>query len=317
MKYLAIPLIVLVAFINQSFGQSDQFIIRGKVTDAESNQPVAFASVGLKDSPISTVTNLEGDFNFKIHKSHIKDSIIVSSIGYELKTLRIPTDQCKEISITLQPSEVFLDAITVTDSLNGNEIIKLAVDRLSQNHPNQPTSMEAFYRERQMVDDAYVSLVEAALTVYDQFNIKKRRSPLRTKMRIDQLRRSLVYPHPLNSWWQEDNLLMHALSLNPIPYGFSTLEKALKKGQFIREGSTTVMGKKAYIVTDDNNYWSSTYFIQAGSYAVVRVEHNYDWQVDEPKRSSIQGDTSRLDIHFKQRHTVIDFKQIDNKFYPV
>lgn len=317
MKMKNILTVILVGCFSLLVAQERTKTIIGKVIAANFSDPIAFCSVSLKDSPISTVTNLAGEFSFSFPEKETNDTLLISSIGYDQEQLAIESiTEGRTITIRLTPSELLLEAITVTDSLTGNEVIQLALERLETNHPNQPTSMEAFYRERQMVDGDYVSLLEAAVTIYDKFNLKKRKSALRSKIKIDQLRRSLVFNHPYNSWWQEDNLLLHAWLLNPVPYNFSLLSRKLKKGTFNRDKTVSVHGRQAYIVHDYDLYWPTTYFIQAGTYAIVRVEQHFDAGVNGPKSSSIRGDSLMLDIAFQKRNTIIDFIKIDNKYYP-
>ena len=41
---------------------SQVFIITGKITDAQTNEPIAFANVSLKGKNIGTVTDFEGKY---------------------------------------------------------------------------------------------------------------------------------------------------------------------------------------------------------------------------------------------------------------
>lgn len=309
--------IVLLAFQLQTFGQESQ-ILKGVVQDSKTGDPIAFASVGLLGKPLSTVTNLDGQFAFNIPLELAADSVTISSIGYDLRTTAITAFKDDVVLLVeLVPSETLLDVVTVMDSLSGNEIMQLAAQKMETNHPNNPTSMKVFYRERQLLDGAYVSLVEAALTIYDEFNIKKRKSPLRTKVKVDELRRSLVYEHPFNSWWQQDNLMMHSWMLNPIPYSSRTIAKSAKNNEFKRVSKTTVLGQSAFVVeTNNEDFWKTTYYVQTGSYAVVRVEENFDEAIDGPKHWAMQGDSLLLDVHFKKRYVLVDFKKINNIYYP-
>ena len=300
-----------------SYGQRFKTLV-GKVIDSKTNDVIQFASIGLKSSPLSTVTNLKGEFTFNIPENLTRDSLIVSSIGYSVKSIPIRTFKVNNpLIIKLSQNETILNGVIITDSLDGTEIMRLALERMENNHPNFPISMNAFYRERQLVDGKYVSLVEAAVTIYDENDIRKRKSPLRTKVRVDQLRRSLVYEHPYNDWWQKDNLMMHAWSLNPIPYSLPALRKELRKEGYFREQNTAIHGKNTYVIkTVNTDYWSSVFFIQAQTYAFVRVEQNYDTVIDGHKEWHIKSDSITLDVHFKQRHTSIDFKEYQGKYYP-
>ncbi|MEM6359354.1 MAG: carboxypeptidase-like regulatory domain-containing protein [Bacteroidota bacterium] len=318
-------LIILVAVMSISDGMLAQVFtdstervkLSGRVMDRKTGNAVEFASVGLSGSPLSTVTNLKGEFVFKIPEALITDTLLVSSIGYKVK--RTPVSDFKKtdrIIIKLDQSETILAGVVVTDSLNGNEIMKLALERMKYNHPNFPISMNAFYREKQMVDGNYVSLIEAAITVYDQNNIKKRKSPLRSKIRVDQLRRSLRYEHPYADWWNKENLLLRGWNVNPVPYGYTGLNKAMRLKNYERIGKTVVKGNPTYIVRDrKSNFWSTEYFVQAETYAFVRVEEHYSFSEKESKGWKLEHDTLDIDVVVKKREVVIDFKEYQGKYY--
>ena len=317
--------IILVAVMSISNGMLAQVFtdstervkLSGRVMDRKTGNAVEFASVGLSGSPISTVTNLKGEFVFNMPKAFITDTLVVSSIGYTVK--RIPVSAFKEtdqVTVKLNQSETILEGVVVTDSLNGNEIMKLALERMKYNHPNFPISMNAFYREKQMVDGNYVSLIEAAITVYDQNNIKKRKSPLRSKIRVDQLRRSLRYEHPYADWWNKENLLLRGWNVNPVPYGYTGLNKAMRLKNYERIGKTVVKGNPTYIVRDrKSNFWSTEYFVQAETYAFVRVEEHYIFSEKESKGWILEHDTLDIDVVVKKREVVIDFKEYQGKYY--
>lgn len=292
--------------------------LSGIVIDQKQGNAIEFASVGLNTSPLSTVTNLNGQFTFNIPKDLIIDSLVVSSIGYAVKS--IPINAFKEsgqLVIKLKQSETILEGVVVTDSLDGNEIMRLALERMESNHPNFPISMNAFYRERQMVDGKYVSLVEAAITIYDKNNFRQRKSPLRSKIRVDQLRRSLRYVHPYADWWNKENLLLHVWNLNPIPYALSSLYKGLKFENYKRVGKTEIHGQHTYLVkNEESKFWSTTYFIQAETYAFVRVEEYYDASSYGPKGWKLDNDSLDIDVRVNIRHSVIDFKKFQGKYYP-
>ncbi len=111
--------------------------------------------------------------------------------------------------------------------------------------------------------------------------------------------------------------MMHSWRLNPIPYDSRLLEKSAKNDEFKRVGMASVLGKSAFVVeTDNTDFWKTTYYIQNGTYAVVREEENFDEAIDGAKHWEMQGDSLPLNVHFKTRHVTVDFNKIDNKYHP-
>lgn len=75
LRFLFLGLFLLITSV--SFGQ---YTLKGKVTDAETGDPIAFASVFLKGKTSGTTTDFEGNFLLKV--SSIGDSLSVSYLGY-------------------------------------------------------------------------------------------------------------------------------------------------------------------------------------------------------------------------------------------
>jgi hypothetical protein len=75
LRFLFLGLFIL--FSSVSFGQ---YILKGKVTDAETGDPIAFASVFLQGKTSGITTDFEGNYLLKV--SSIGDSLSVSYLGY-------------------------------------------------------------------------------------------------------------------------------------------------------------------------------------------------------------------------------------------
>jgi hypothetical protein len=71
-----IALLILSAFTAQTIysapadreknDQQTLLTLRGKVVDAESGEPLIFASVAVKETNVATITNIDGEFVIKI-----------------------------------------------------------------------------------------------------------------------------------------------------------------------------------------------------------------------------------------------------------
>ena len=57
--------------------------ISGKAVDILTNEPLQFASVGIKEKSIGTITNLQGDFDFHIPSEYRNEILVISMLGYK------------------------------------------------------------------------------------------------------------------------------------------------------------------------------------------------------------------------------------------
>jgi Family of unknown function (DUF5686)/CarboxypepD_reg-like domain len=98
-----------------------QTTLTGKVTDAQTLEPLAFANVVFKGANNGAVTEFDGSYTLTGKPK--EDSIIVVLIGYESKTIRIKRDTVQVIDVQLHPSMFTLEEITVTPGENPAHIL--------------------------------------------------------------------------------------------------------------------------------------------------------------------------------------------------
>lgn len=107
--------ILLIFFLyNHSLALSNQNVIKGKVTDAETTFPLPFASVGILGTSAGTTTSARGEF--ELAGNFAKDAVlVVSYTGYDRVEISIQDfDPSEDIIITLTPSFFNLDEVVVT-----------------------------------------------------------------------------------------------------------------------------------------------------------------------------------------------------------
>ena len=114
-------LLTLLLISNISFAQ---FILKGKIIDAKTNLPIESASISRNiESNAKAFTNDKGEF--EITSQQEKDSISITSIGYEKCFFEVKNNIVSKIS--LQPSVVSLKDITINSKNFGklNTISKI------------------------------------------------------------------------------------------------------------------------------------------------------------------------------------------------
>lgn len=107
---------------------SAQFIIKGKVTDAETGDPIAFANVILKGTSTGITTDFEG--NYILNPKVLADSIIVSYLGYVKQSKPLSQSPDQTINFQLRSASFDLEAFVFTAGENpAFEIIRKAAER--------------------------------------------------------------------------------------------------------------------------------------------------------------------------------------------
>lgn len=142
----------------------DNSVITGKIINGEDKEPLPFASIRLKNHPIGTISNEEGEFDFYIPKSKRNDTLNISFIGfnsYEVPLVNID----RELEIILTPSSNVLDEVILTEK-NPLDYIKKALERLPENYPQDPYQSIAYYREKFIENGAVINKEEGVFKTY-------------------------------------------------------------------------------------------------------------------------------------------------------
>ena len=140
-------------------------VLRGRVLDAETHQPIPNAQVGVADNRLGTSTNDDGRFVLSIPPAYAPERLTVALLGYRSYRQPLPPLPGPELVVELKISPAALGEVQVTGSVEG--IVREAVARIPRNYPARPTQLTGFYRES---DNDSIGrpryLVEGLLTVF-------------------------------------------------------------------------------------------------------------------------------------------------------
>jgi len=89
-------------------------IIKGKVVDASSNNALEYASIGVINTSIGTITNEAGEFNLNVEKSTSTSIVRFSMMGYEPVSLSIGELTDKDNIIKLNEKPIQLNEVSVS-----------------------------------------------------------------------------------------------------------------------------------------------------------------------------------------------------------
>ncbi|MFK7812852.1 MAG: carboxypeptidase-like regulatory domain-containing protein [Maribacter sp.] len=210
--------IVLVLMVTFCFSQQQEYIV-GKLLDTKTEEPIAFASIRIKDRALGIISNTDGVFKIPLKYKEYGDIIEISSIGYQTKEILIvDLAQDKLNLISLAPSAIDLQEAIVKGkdkskrNLNAKQIVQKAIDAIPRNYPSTSFSTVGYYRDYQFKDKEYINLNEGILEVFDQG--------------FDQLddgtSETMLYNFQLNTDFKQD-------SMASLSYDYKSLRKIIKK----------------------------------------------------------------------------------------
>jgi len=288
--------------------QAQKITISGKAVDNETKEPLPFATIGIKGKSIGTITNLQGEFDFHILPEFQNDLFTINMLGYQTYEAPVWTLLgTLSLVIEVKKSTLVLDEVLISDSLNGGEILQIAISRIEQNYPMQPYLMDGFYRDIKKVGGTYVSLLEAAVKIYDEdYQEPRNKFKLRERVGLLEVRRSIGYESKFTSYFDQDNLLEDLLLHNSIRYRHFPAEEIFFTS-LKREKDSYFNGHEIFVVTLKQTYFLKI-FVEKGTYAIIHTEYESNQEEDLTKKRGLES-------KFAMLKRVIDFKLFEGKYY--
>jgi hypothetical protein len=103
--------LLFIATFHHTYSQVNTIIAKGIVTDAETNEPIPFASIDVVNKHLRTTTNMDGQYSIKLNG--IAGKIKISSLGYETEVRNIAPGKSQIINVKLKPSVTALNEVVV------------------------------------------------------------------------------------------------------------------------------------------------------------------------------------------------------------
>jgi len=151
-------------------GQSD--LLKGKLVDASTIKPIAFATVAVKGGSLGVISNYDGSFSVPERFKSYGDTLQISSMGFENREILISTLSVDQVrTIYIKPALFELDEAVVKGKrkrkLSARQIVRRAINNIPNNYPENLFSTIGYYRDYQLKSGNYINLNEAIFEVFD------------------------------------------------------------------------------------------------------------------------------------------------------
>lgn len=140
--------------------------VHAKIVSSVDSVGVSFCSVKIKSRGISTVTDINGDFEFDINNVNNRDSLEISSIGYRTKIVSV---QEANNSILRLSAEIYTLATVEINSniLSPVAIVERAIKNIATNYDQSSFQSDYYTRASSTNFDTLFHDVEYVGTVYN------------------------------------------------------------------------------------------------------------------------------------------------------
>ncbi len=291
-----------------SVASAQTITLSGRVTNKDTGETLEFASISIKGKPIGMISNTQGEFDFHLSAEFKNETLVVSMLGFRNFEAPIKSFNSTDfLSVQLETSTTLLPEVVVKDSLSGGDLLRIALDRIDENSPQNPFLLNGFYRDVKKVGGTYISLLEAAVQIYDEdYREPRNKHKLRERVKLVELRQSLGYESKFTAYFDQVNLLEDLLLHNDVRYRNFPEEEVFFKG-LDRKPNTTFNGNEVYVVTHTKDY-NLTVYIEKGTYGILHLSFESNLMDDNQRKGPM---ISRF-VYVKRE---ITFNRIDNKLH--
>ncbi|MDF1559761.1 MAG: carboxypeptidase-like regulatory domain-containing protein [Bacteroidales bacterium] len=123
-----------------------EIFISGRVTDAESAEPLPYATIGISHHGRGTVTNFNGDFILRLNSQFLEDTLSVSYVGYVNRLLPVRSLTGNILTISMERDYIPIPEIIIR-AQDPRLIIRKTISSVASNYGTTPALLTGFYRE--------------------------------------------------------------------------------------------------------------------------------------------------------------------------
>ena len=295
------------------------YTIGGYLSDRETREALAFASVSILNTSIGTVTNQDGKFQLVIADSLINSKVRFSYLGYESRDIDISLLKEQFVDIEMNPLTVSLKEVVIS-AVNPVSLLNSMLDNRASNNATEPVHLTSFYREGIDNNNRNSDLTESVLQIYKTgYNknasndhvklIKKRRV-------INRFETDTIFPKMrsgINSCLILDIIKELPEFINP---------DETSQYKYIYKGKSTIDNRIVNIVSFQqkeyikNPLYSGEIFIEEDNKALVEVRFEINPRLaNEATNMFIDKKAVGLRINLLQAQYIVSYRPSDNGLY--
>lgn len=215
------------------YSQTKKITISGIVLD-DYGQGIPYAALSISNSNIGASTIDNGTFQLSVDNNQLLDSLIISSIGFESKKIKI------EDYLSQEKSEIYLaenvTSLLDVEILSSEEYVKRGVKYLKENTVSKPHELDLLYRRASVEDNESLFFVEHYMRLLDEGP-----SGILRKIEVVEGRKSADYRMVKKT--QFSHSVNYMIGHNPLREGIN-----LKSYKWIKNGDSYYDGEDLVII---------------------------------------------------------------------
>ena len=296
LKYILIPTLLL--FCSFIVAQNKNIELKGTIVD-ETGEVLPYVAVSLVKKNIGTATTEDGEFSLYVSKNELKDSLSISSLGFDPLKLKVEDFlKLKSKKITLIAVATTLDEIVL---LKTDAYVINAIKKLKENTISTPYQMDVLFRRATTEGNVPKFFIENYIKVRD-----KGPAYGPSFFQVVESRKSADYRIWKRKMWRHDFNTVY--DLNPFRPQYSKHKVKLKKFKWKKVGDSSYEGEDVIIVEGKQDRHKIKLYIGIDTYKVYRIERGKALFIYK------SFDEKRLVLSYFKDEWILQSQHIPSKF---
>ncbi len=316
--FISVPLVAGTSVpLRETIQEFTEF--KGTIIDSKTKEPLAFATLNVLETNISTITNSDGEFLLKVPNSYVSNSIHISFLGYQTKTIPLSSLNGEDIHILLEEAAMQLSEIKINAPKDAKSLVKAALDKKGAYNFTEETIMTAFYRETIKKRRRDASLSEAIVEIYRQPS----NSSKADKIKLIKARKSTDYSRLDTLAMKLQGGPFSAIYADIIKYPqFIFNDNTFSEYEFSFDKPTEINNRSVYVVkfkprpniTEPMHY--GKLYIDAETFSLISAIYNLN--VENRERAAelfVKKKPNRVTVHPTEAAYRVDYRLKDNTWH--
>ncbi len=171
--------------------------IAGKIRDRQTGEELPFATIMIHGTHKGIISNEQGEFTLMIPGKLEDPILVVSMIGYKNNYTYLNRNKTENILIELEKDVISLQEVIIRYQ-NPDEVLKELINNISHNYLDEPSSMDAYFREYVQKNKDFITFSEAIIDIA--------KSPYTLSLKADNVR--IIRGRKLQNISSEDSIVM-------------------------------------------------------------------------------------------------------------
>ncbi len=258
MKYLTLFLLICFCVCSAYA----QWQIEGKLLKNPGNKPIAFANIGIINSPVGTISNEDGSFSLRIPEKYSKDSILFSALGFQRKSFSVDYFTTNQTPVIYLSEEATL--------LNSVMVLGKPTIKSKATLGNRKFDSGSIYTDSVAAGAAMALLIENKYPAYNPelvppYYIKRARLRIAKntmddfKIRVRILEHDTVSGLPGNDLFHENKIIISSINKGWIEFDLERYNIRIERKSFFIAFEWLVDKEDRVIMVDQFNEFKRLY----------------------------------------------------------